>query len=259
MSQTVARAIDVVTYVSLASRSLGEVADHLGVHKSTALRLLQTLEEGGFVRRLADGRYGMGFELIALGQIALDQVEARSIAHKELQALADRIGHTVHLGQMVGTQIIYVDKIDGRGSVAMGSRIGLTAKIHTAGVAKVIAAFQSPADRDRLIGDSAFERYTDTTLTSKEQLIEDLDKIQARGWAEDNGEHEDYINCVALPIYDARGKVTYGLSVTALRAVATLDQLRHDLPLFRDVAHRISQNLGWKGHEWKSQNSLKAI
>ena len=257
MSQTVARAIDVVSYVSVNSRSLSEVALHLGVHKSTALRLLQTLEEGGFVRRLADGRYGMGFELIALGQIALDQVEARSIAHAELQELSNKVGHTVHLGQLVGDQIIYVDKIDGRGTVAMGSRIGLTAKIHTAAVAKVIAAFQSPEDVERLIGDSAFERYTATTLSSKQQFLDDLKAIRSRGWAEDDGEHEDYINCVALPVHDARGKVTYGISVTALRAVSTLEQLRKDLPLYRKVAEKISQNLGWKGQQWTAQNFLK--
>ncbi|NWL10332.1 IclR family transcriptional regulator [Paenarthrobacter nitroguajacolicus] len=259
MSQTVARAIDVVTLVSLASRSLGEVADHLKVHKSTALRLLQTLEEGGFVRRLGDGRYGMGFELIALGQIALDQVEARSLAHAHLQGLASKTGHTVHFGQLIGNQVIYIDKVDGHGTVAMGSRIGLTAKINTASVAKAIAAYQSDSVRAKLLVDAVFERYTRTTLATRQELIDDLDRTRARGWAEDDGEYEEYINCIALPVYDARGSVTYGISITALRAVASLDDLRGQLPLFRDVAHHISQNLGWKGHEWTPPNSLKAI
>lgn len=249
MSQTVARAIDIIGFVSRGNRSLGEVAEHLDVHKSTALRLLQTLEEAGFVRRAPDSRYAMGFELIALGQLALDQVEARSIAHTSLQELAARYGHTVHLGELVGDQIVYVDKIDGRGSVAMGSRIGLPAQIHTAAVAKIITAFQPLADRDRILAAASYQRFTPTTLTSREALLEDLEASKARGWAEDNGEHEDYINCVALPIFDARGKVTHGISVTALRVAAPLKELRRCVPEFRKTAHRISQSIGWRGDE----------
>lgn len=249
MSQTVARAIDVIGFVSGGHRSLSDVADHLGVHKSTALRLLQTLEEGGFVRRVSDGRYAMGFELIALGQLALDQVESRAIAHASLQELAARYGHTVHLGELVGDHIVYVDKIDGRGSVAMGSRIGLPAQIHTAAVAKIITAYQPPAERDKIIAAATYEKYTPTTITAPARLLQEIEASKSRGWAEDNGEHEDYINCVALPIFDARGKVTHGMSVTALRAAAPLQELRRCIPEFRKTAYKISQNLGWRGDE----------
>ncbi|MGW3951245.1 IclR family transcriptional regulator [Streptomyces sp. NPDC004752] len=248
MSQTVARAIDIIGFVSQQPRSLGEVAERIGVHKSTALRLLQTLEEAGFVRKDARGHYAMGFQLIAYGQLALDQVEARSLAHPVLQKLAERHGHTVHLGELVGDRIVYVDKVDGRGSVAMGSRIGLQAQTHTAGVAKVITAYQDPATQERILDKATFERYTDTTHTSRASLDQDLRRTRARGWAEDDGEHEGYINCIALPVLDARGKVTHGISITELSAVAPLTELRSRLDEFRKAAQEISAELGWKGN-----------
>ncbi|MFD5319955.1 IclR family transcriptional regulator [Streptomyces sp. NPDC127098] len=247
MSQTVARAIEIVGFVSDRSRSLTEVADRLGVHKSTALRLLRTLEDAGFVRRGVDGRYAMGFQLIAYGQLALDQVEARSLAHPVLQELSERHGHTVHLGELVGDRVIYVDKIDGRGSVAMGSRIGLPARTHTAAVAKAITAHQDEATRQRILDRATFERYTATTRTSRESLVEELALTRSRGWAEDDGEHEGHVNCVALPVFDARGKVTHAISVTALAAVAPLTELRAHLDEFRTAAERVSAKLGWKG------------
>jgi DNA-binding IclR family transcriptional regulator len=247
MSQTVARAIDIVAFVSVRHRTLGEVAEHLGVHKSTALRLLQTLEEGGFVRRVPGSAYGMGFQLIALGQLALDQVEARSLAHPILNDLGERYGHTVHLGELAGDQIVYVDKIDGRGSVSMGSRIGLPAQAHTAAVAKVILAYQGDKTRARVLEHAAFTRFTPTTITDADAFEADLALTRERGWAEDDGEHEDYINCVALPVFDARGKVTHGVSITALRAVAPLEQLREHIDEFRQAAHAISKKLGWTG------------
>ncbi|AXG81507.1 IclR family transcriptional regulator [Streptomyces paludis] len=249
MSQTVARAIEIIGFVSRTPRSLGEIAEMLGVHKSTALRLLQTLEEGGFVRRLPEGGYAMGFQLIAYGQLALDQVEARSLARPVLQELNERYGHTVHLGELVGDGVIYVDKIDGRGSVAMGSRIGLPAQTHTAGVAKVITAHQDEATRNRILDHATFERYTPKTITSRSALEAELDLTRSRGWAEDDGEHEDYINCVALPVFDARGRATHGISITALSAAAPLTELRGHIDEFRAAAQRISKRLGWRGDE----------
>ncbi|MEU7860639.1 IclR family transcriptional regulator [Nonomuraea sp. NPDC049141] len=247
MSQTVARAIDIIGFVSVRHRTLGQIAEHLGVHKSTALRLLQTLEEGGFVRRVPGGAYGMGFQLIALGQLALDQVEARSLAHPILHELGEKYGHTVHLGELAGDQVVYVDKIDGRGTVAMGSRIGLPAQTHTAAVAKVIFAYQDEKTRARILEHASFTRFTPTTITDADALEADLALTRERGWAEDDGEHEDYINCLALPVFDARGQVTHAISVTALRAVAPLAELRVHIDDFREAAHQISKNLGWGG------------
>jgi len=247
MSQTVARAIDIIGFVSVRHRTLGQIAEHLGVHKSTALRLLQTLEEGGFVRRVPGGAYGMGFQLIALGQLALDQVEARSLAHPILHELSEKYGHTVHLGELAGDQVVYVDKIDGRGTVAMGSRIGLPAQTHTAAVAKVILAYQDDKTRARIMERAPFTRFTPTTITDAAALEADLALTRKRGWAEDDGEHEDFINCLALPVFDARGRVTHAISITALRAVAPLAELRAHIDEFRQAAHQISKSLGWGG------------
>ena len=97
MSQTVSRAISIMKFIAPQPRSLGEVADHLGVHKSTALRLLQTLDEGGFARQLADGRYTVGFAIIPLAEHALDQIDVRSIAHAHLQRLAAQELSLIHL------------------------------------------------------------------------------------------------------------------------------------------------------------------
>lgn len=247
MSQTVARALEIIRFVSVTHRSLGDIADLLDVHKSTALRTLQTLEESGFVRRRADGRYTMGFELIALGQLALEQVESRAIAHENVLRLAESTGQTVHLAQLIGDQIVYIDKIEGHGTVAMGSRIGLAADIHTAGVAKVITAFQPGPVRDRLVAATSFDRFTDATITDRDSFTRELETIRKAGFAEDRGEREDYINCVALPIRDARGRVTHGLSVTALKAVMPLPELRARVPEFRRIADQISADFGWKG------------
>lgn len=247
MSQTVERALQILKFISLAPRSLTAVAEDLGVHKSTALRLLQTLEKEDTVRQDSSGRYVLGFGIIPLAESAINQIDTRGIAHPYLQELAKEIGHTVHLGQLIDKRVIYVDKVDGAGTVAMGSRIGLPAELHTAAVAKIILAFAHENQAGPILDTISFDTYTPTTLRSLPELKSDLAKCRQRGWAEDNGEKEDYINCVALPIFDSSNRVSLGISVTALRAVAGLDVLRAMMPRLSKTAGDISRELGWKG------------
>jgi len=247
MSQTVERALSILKLISMAPRSLSEVSEHLGVHKSTALRLLQTLEKEDTVRQDSTGRYVLGFGIIPLGESAINQIDTRGIAHPYLEELAKEIGHTVHLGQLIDKRVIYVDKVDGAGTVAMGSRIGLPAELHTAAVAKIILAFTHENQAGQIFDTISFDAYTPTTVRSLGDLKSDLAKCRHRGWAEDNGEKEDYINCVALPIFDSSNRVSLGISVTALRAVAGLDVLRDMMPRLSRTASSISRELGWKG------------
>ena len=247
MSQTVERALRILKLIAAEPQTLTAVGEYLGVHKSTALRLLQTLEAEDTVRQDSAGRYVLGFGIIPLAESAINQIDTRGIAHPYLKRLAEEIGHTVHLGQLIDQRVIYVDKVDGAGTVAMGSRIGLPAELHTAAVAKIILAFAHERHAAHIFDTISFDTYGPTTLTSIAELKADLAKCRHRGWAEDNGEKEDYINCVALPIFDSSNRVSLGISVTALRAVAGLDVLREMMPRLSETAANISRDLGWKG------------
>jgi DNA-binding IclR family transcriptional regulator len=244
MSQTVQRAIAILEFVSEAPRSLGEVAEHLDVHKSTALRLLQTLVDGGLVRRGEDGAYGVGYRLAGLAQVALDQFDLRAIAHPHLVALGKLTRHTVHFAALEDDRIVYVDKIDPVGAVRLYSQIGKPVRLHTAGAGKAVLAFL-PADREAaLLRDHEFERFTDTTITSAAAFQQELAEIRERGWAIDNGEFEDFVNCIAVPVRGATGAVFAAVSVTALKAQADLTDLQRLLPDLRHTADTISKELG---------------
>lgn len=247
MSQTAHRALTILRFIAAEPRTLGAVAEHIGVHKSTALRLLQTLEAEGFARQTPEGHHTVGFAVLPLAQNALDQLDIRTVAHPYLERLARQESHTVHLAQLIGDDIIYVDKVEGTGTVAMGSRIGLPAETHTAGVAKVIVANLPQNAQERCFRKMSFHRYTPTTIVTPGALREELEVTRRRGWAEDDGEQEDYINCVALPIRDASGQIRVGMSVTALKVKTPLNELRERIPEFRRVAAAISRDLGWKG------------
>jgi len=245
MSQTVQRAIEVLEYVSAGPRSLGEVADHCGVHRSTALRLLQTLTAGGLAHRRPDGRYGVGYRLVGLAERAREQLDLRAIAHPHLVTLMNRSGHTTHLAALEGSDIIYVDKIEPTGSVRLYSEIGKPVPLHTASAAKAVLA-NLPRERAlRLLDDWDYHVYTSTTITSQAALLEDLDRAARRGWAVDDGEFEDFVNCIASPIRAATGDVIGAVSMTALRAISDLAKLELLLPDLLAATTAISKELGW--------------
>ncbi|GAA3116070.1 IclR family transcriptional regulator [Nonomuraea salmonea] len=247
MAQTIRRAIDLIRLTAEHPLTLSEAADVLGVHKSTALRILKTLEDARFVRKTGAGTYVFGSGLIELSELALGSMDLRQFASPHLRALQRQTGHTVHLAQLTGDEIIYVDKVDSPAfdAVKLPSRIGRAVSIHASAVGKVILAHLSQEERDRLLSHVTFERYTSTTLADRESLDAELTRVAERGWAVDDGEHDSYARCVAVPIRDSRGQVIAAVSVTAIEVIATLEQLKEKLPLLLETSALISQELGF--------------
>jgi len=246
MSQSVDRALTIVSLCAEHPRTLGELAAHLDVHRSTVLRLLQTMERRGFMRRGGDATWQVGLTLTGVALTALDALELRGVAQPHLRALSREFGHTVHLAELTGSDIVYVDKIEGRGAVRMQSRIGAPVIVHTAAVAKAILASSEPGVRDELLRGATFERHTDTTITDRDAYLTVLEAVRGRGWAEDDGEWESYLSCVAVPVFDHSGSARGALSVTALRDIEPLDQLRDRIPRIAEAAREISRQMGWK-------------
>lgn len=243
MAQTVSHAIKILEFVSGGPRTLGEVAQLLDVHRSTALRLLRTLSDGGLTRRRADGRYGLGYRLLGLAQRAADQFDLRALAHQHLTELTGVTGFAVHLAALEGVHIVYVDKVEPAGSLRLYSEIGKPVPMHTASAAKAVLASLPREHTLQLLEGWEYTPYTPTTITSQDAFLEELDRTQKRGWATDNGEFEDFVNCIACPVRDESGHVVGAVSITALRGIADLAKLESLLPELIKTAAAISREL----------------
>jgi DNA-binding IclR family transcriptional regulator len=247
VAQSIRRAIDLVRRSAEHPLTLTEAAEVLGVHKSTALRILQTLENARFVRKTGAGTYVLGSGLIELSELALGSMDLRQFAATHLAQLQRHTGHTVHLAQLTGDEIIYIDKVDSPAfdAVKLPSRIGRAVSLHASAVGKTILAHLPPQERDRLLTHITYERFTDTTITDRHTLETELHQIHNQGWATDNGEHDAYVMCIAAPIHDSRGHVIAALSITAIEVIATLQQLQTQLPLLLETATLISKEIGY--------------
>lgn len=246
MSVTVHRALTAIEFLAGRPRTLTEITKFLEVHKSTALRLMQTLEKDGFAR-VAGGRYAIGFRMITLAHTALDAIDLRTAARDHLVRLSDQFGHTIHLAQPTPSGIVYVDKIEGPGALRMQSQVGSSAVLHTSGLAKAILAHLEDPERGTLLKRVTYEKYTARTITTPAAFTHELKTIRERGWAEDDAEYEDFVNCVAVPLFGFGGRVVGSISITALRAMVPMEQLRDFVPTLRSSAHAISLECGASG------------
>lgn len=246
MSQTVGRAIAILEFCSIHPRELREIAAELGVHRTTALRALQTLSAGGFVRRDDFGRYGVGFRLAGLGQAALEQFDLRTVVHPYIVRLSERTGHTIQFAVPQGKHIVYVDKIEPLQGISLNTTIGGFVVINTAGVSKAILANLEPDRRDEIIANATFDVYNDNTASSPAELRKRLDIVRTRGWATDEGEYDVVSNCIAAPVWDHASRVAGAISVTAFRAKYAIDALLTHLPDLLAATAAISHELGWR-------------
>lgn len=246
MSQSIERAIEVLGILAAAPQTPAEVSRRLDVHRSTALRIMALLTTQRLLRKLPDGRYGIGPGLVMLAHRALEQFDLVRTAHPHLVELSSAREQTVHFAELQGDAVVYVDKIDPVRSIRLTSRVGQAAHLHTASVAKAILAFQPEERLDALLREHTFERFTDTTITTVPDYLDALEQVRDRGWACDDGENENFIVAIGAPVRDASGTVVAAVSVIELKAVAPLQTLVETMlaPL-RATADAISADLGW--------------
>jgi DNA-binding IclR family transcriptional regulator len=243
VSQSVRRAARILDAIAATPKTVAELATEFGLHRSTMFRELQTLEDVGYARRRADGSYVLAFHLVSLAQVALENLDLRQAASAHVRELHEVVGNTLHVAALIDDTIVYVDKVEDHGGVRMYSRIGSRVLPHCTGVGKAILADLDGARRDAVLAGTDWTPHTARTITSRVDLDAELDAVTARGWAVDDAEFEDFVNCVAVPIRSPVG-VVGALSLTAIRMVQDLEELALRVPLLQRTAARIAREIG---------------
>lgn len=243
MSQSVKRAARIIDSIAVQPKTVAQLAEEFELHRSTMFRELKTLEEVGYARRRKDGTYALAFHLASLAQASLENLDLRQASHDPIRRLHQIVGNTVHVAMLVDDAIIYVDKVEETGGMRMYSRIGALVRPNCSAVGKAILADLDTARRDAILAGTTWKRYTVTTITTRKALNAELDTAAERRWAVDNGEFEDFINCVAVPIRSEAG-VVGALSLTAIRMKHDLEQIKRRIPILQRTAAQIARELG---------------
>jgi IclR family transcriptional regulator, acetate operon repressor len=201
-----------------------ELARRLGLHKSTASRLLATLQKRGLVEQDDEsGKYRLGVVVIRLAERAERTLDLRGIAMDELERLGRLTRETVSLVVRDGDAVLTVAQREGSSQAAVADWTGRTSPLHCVAGGKVLLS--AMAERDVLsIVRRGLVAHTERTITELEPLLEELARTRRRGYGSDLGEYQPSVCGVAAPIRDAREAVI--AAVTIWGPVARLNPRR---------------------------------
>ncbi len=230
-----------------AEMTLTEISVKMDITKSSAMRALYTCEQEGFVRYdSATKKYKLGIQIFKLCNTAYDFLDLKQISPQYLKPLVEETKLVAHLGILEDSKGVIINKIwpqESVNSIAMLSGVGKDIPLHCTGIGKILLAHLNSTHKEKVLKNYILEKHTETTITNKEELYKELEKVKQNGYAENNGEREAYIRCIAYPIRDFNGVVA-ALSLTGLNQIVDMMDMNILHQKIQDVAKKISQRLG---------------
>jgi len=214
--QSVDRAIIVLEILRRRGAvGVSEIAEEMGVHKSTASRLLASLLHGGMVQQNSDrGKYQLGFGILRLANAIPGRLSLVQEARPVLDALAEQYKETVNLAVLRSNYAVNVDQAKGPSSLATHDWIGSLTPLHATSSGKVLLAGLTSEQREKVLKETGLPAQTGNTITSRDQLEKQLLEVAASGYATVYEEFEIGLNAVAVPIRDHAGAVIGSVSVS---------------------------------------------
>lgn len=251
---SVDRALKILMLFSPAHEhmTLMEIASMTGLHKSTVMRMLYTLQVNGFVKYDEARRsYSLGLSVFKLGNYARCEMDLRRIAKPHLIRLSQSTELIVHLGILEQASILIIDKVYPSNDIiwpAFRSDVGGTMPAYCTGIGRLFLAYLQPAERDALFEQIRLVQYTPNTMVDRDAIEQRLGQLRERNVEHCDCEHEQYIYSIAAPIFDYHGHMVAGVSAGGFKE-AFADPARSAAieRLVRQTGQRISSDLGYEG------------
>lgn len=246
--QSVDRALQVLELLaSWGSGGVSELANAIGVHKSTAFRLLVALEARELVEQNTErGKYRLGFGLVRLARGVTVDLELSEQARATTDRLADKLGESINVAVLREHYAVNVVQSRGQASVVSQNWIGQLTPLHATSSGKVLLAHLPPARRAALLGRD-LEVYTPATRVDLGELEQELAQVLERGHATTFGELEVGLNAVAVPVRAADGQVTGALSASGPAYRLSRERIDAILGEIEDAGLELSRRLGYWG------------
>jgi len=253
-TRSVERALDVLRAVgeSRVEPGLSDLADELGLHKTTVFRLLGALERAEFVVRDEDRqRYQLGPALFRLATQARRATGLHEAARSELESLAHDVGETATLEVLVGDEVLILDEVHGRFLVGGSPEVGMRWPAHATSTGKVLlaaaaveGATSGSSGRRSSAGAGRLVRLAPNTITTRAALERELAKVRREGYAVGLEELEPGFIAIGAPVRNAHGRTVAAVSVGGPKARLGGAKTRPAAARVRRAADRISRRLG---------------
>ncbi|WP_461003214.1 IclR family transcriptional regulator [Streptomonospora sediminis] len=218
--KSAARTVELLEVLSELDRpaTLRELAEHMGVPRSSLYALLQTLVGRRWVRTDPTGSlYAVGIRALLAGTGYIDSDPRAAMVNPHLDALSERLGETVHFARLDGADVVYLATRESRHYLRPFSRVGRRLPAHSTSLGKALLAERTDAEVDALLP-AELPAVTAHTITDRAALFRELAAIRGRGYATDDGENVVGLRCIGTALgYDRPAVDAVSCSLPAAR------------------------------------------
>ncbi|MGL4653329.1 IclR family transcriptional regulator [Cetobacterium sp.] len=223
-----------------------EIAIKLNYAQSSTFELLQTMKENGYVLMNGSKKYFLGISLIRLGYLVNKRLDLKNIIRPYLLEIMNLLSETTFLGMINKDKITYIDKVQSTQTVATNAGIGSTKPIYCTGLGKAILSFMDENKVKNILKDISMDKFTENTVTDKDEFFKNLKKYKELGYALDDEEIETGLWCLSVPIFNSLGVVELAISVSGPK-----ERMLKKYDLIKEVmikkGQEISKALGYIG------------
>jgi DNA-binding IclR family transcriptional regulator len=239
------RTVRVLKAVEAAgSTHLADVARRSGLNEATALRYLNSLNNLGFIERFDTTQYRLGWEVFRLGQQALSGRVPREAIRPTMEDLLLEFNETVNFAMIKGDSVVIIDVLESRRGVKKANVVGQHDPWHASALGKTLLASMSDAEWRNIVGTAALPAFTAKTITSVDELADEIARTRERGYAIDDEEADEELVCVAAAIPSGPGRSPeYALSVSFVTHRLAPDVLANAGRRVKECAEQIGVRL----------------
>jgi len=240
--EAIARGVDVITAFTphRPAMTLSEVAAAAGLARPTARRILLTLEQLGYVRSVG-GSFTLTPRVLELGMAYVQSLGLWDVARPHMERLVARTGESTSIGQLDGSDIIYVARVAVPKIIALRVEIGTRFPAPATSLGKVLLAGLSAEELDAALAEPSRAGLPPRWRPDRSELDATLREVRAQGWALTDQQLAAGIRSVAAPLRDGSGRVIAAMNVTVHASETTVEKLTKDyLPMLLQAAGDVS-------------------
>lgn len=247
LSRSLEYGIAILESFSRERQELGiaEMADIVGISRSTTHRYAITLVALGYLEQDSRRKYRLSTRAVGPGRAAIGAIRRQVHARAVLQELRDQCGHTVSMGVLDRTRVIYIHRLLGRRAgqheIDGGLGVGANVPVHCTALGKVLLASLSDAQRRELLAQITLTRHGPNTITDADTLADELDRVSPREALVSDEEFVRGARSIAVLVPQPSGEHPLAIDVTVPSTAYRVERLEKEIgPLVMRAARLIS-------------------
>ena len=226
LAPSVGIAIKLVTLLSEQHEPIGvsEISRQLDINKNMIFRVLNSLEEEGWVYANNEAKYRLTLLPFHTSSKVISRLSVENVSAPYILNLWKNHEESIYLGILNNDQVLFVSHLDSRQPLRVVGVLGGYYPLYCSAPGKALLAYQDESYINKYL-EGTFEKRADNTITEKEALKKELEKIRSQGYSIDNEEYSAGIVCISAPIFNYEGRIVATVGCSSPTVYTTIDNI----------------------------------